>query len=113
MNADIKAQWVAALRSGDYKQTHGTLREGDAFCCLGVLCNLHAQAHPEFAAMQDSASVYMGAGAVLPEAVTRWAGLSDQRGNFVTIGRNDGRLAAHNDVGRTFAEIADAIEGQL
>lgn len=33
--------WVRALRSGKYeKQTDGYLRCGDAFCCLGVLCDL-------------------------------------------------------------------------
>ena len=32
---------IAALRSGDYEQTNGALRSRDAFCCLGVLCDLH------------------------------------------------------------------------
>ena len=45
MNPEIKAKWVAALRSGEYKQAKGQLRIGNSFCCLGVLCNLHAQAH--------------------------------------------------------------------
>jgi hypothetical protein len=42
MNAELKAKWVAALRSGDYKQTRGTLKDLDlkVFCCLGVLCEV-------------------------------------------------------------------------
>lgn len=36
MNADIRARWFAALRSGEYRQAQGRLRDGDAFCCLGV-----------------------------------------------------------------------------
>ena len=40
MDADLKAKWLEALRSGKYEQTQGTLRDGDAFCCLGVLCDL-------------------------------------------------------------------------
>lgn len=35
----IKKTWVAALRSGKYKQCEGTLYDpdGKSFCCLGVL----------------------------------------------------------------------------
>lgn len=37
MDAKIKAKWVTALRSGKYKQAHGTLCESDgALCCIGV-----------------------------------------------------------------------------
>jgi hypothetical protein len=38
MKAELKAQWVAALRSGDYKQGRYRLQEADGFCCMGVLC---------------------------------------------------------------------------
>jgi hypothetical protein len=38
MDAELKAKWVAALRSGSYKQTHGQLVKHDAYCCLGVWC---------------------------------------------------------------------------
>ena len=38
MDAKLKADWVKALRSGEYRQTRGVLQHGDAFCCLGVLC---------------------------------------------------------------------------
>lgn len=38
MNKTIKAKWLKALRSGDYKQTRRTLRDcSDKYCCLGVL----------------------------------------------------------------------------
>lgn len=41
MKAEMKADWIAALRSGEFRQTTGTLRqrspEGDSHCCLGVL----------------------------------------------------------------------------
>lgn len=41
MNADVKARWLAALRSGDYDQGQCRLRdEDDRFCCLGVLCDV-------------------------------------------------------------------------
>jgi hypothetical protein len=41
MNPDIKAKWVAALRSGEYKQGTGSLRNSqNEYCCLGVLCEV-------------------------------------------------------------------------
>ena len=49
MNKRIKNKWVKALRSGEYDQTDGTLAEvnldtgKESFCCLGVLCDIHAQ----------------------------------------------------------------------
>lgn len=37
----VKAEWIKALLSGDYKQGTGTLRdEADGFCCLGVYCDI-------------------------------------------------------------------------
>lgn len=44
LNPEIKKKWVKALRSGKYNQCDGQLRQGDTFCCLGVLCDLHRKA---------------------------------------------------------------------
>lgn len=45
MDKAIKARWVAALRSGKYKQGAGVLHNVDknTFCCLGVLCEITAE----------------------------------------------------------------------
>ena len=45
MKEEIKQQWIAALRSGQYVQGRGVLHEVPAegppkFCVLGVLCDL-------------------------------------------------------------------------
>lgn len=46
MNAELKAKWTAALRSGDYLQHTGKLQSyvypgsPPAYCCLGVLCKI-------------------------------------------------------------------------
>lgn len=37
-------EWTAALRSGKYSQGKNALRAGDNYCCLGVACDLIAQA---------------------------------------------------------------------
>jgi hypothetical protein len=47
MNIELGRRWVAALRSGDYRQGRGRLkrtRNGGtkvSYCCLGVLRELH------------------------------------------------------------------------
>ena len=45
MDSVIKQEWLAALRSGKYEQTTGSLciesmRYARRFCCLGVLCDI-------------------------------------------------------------------------
>ncbi len=115
MNKEIAKKWVAALRSGAYEQGVGRLRRNDKFCCLGVLCNLHAQEHPAIAAQQRSPISYMENSGGLPVAVMEWAGMFGQSGSLRTgtaIG-NSGyfKLAAMNDSGcYSFLSIAKAIE---
>jgi len=113
VNPEIKAKWVAALRSGDYKQGHFQLRKNNEFCCLGVLCNLHAIAHPEIAAKETDPRSYMGCDGFLPAAVTKWAG-RDTGSEKITIDGHEAQLVTHNDTFKhTFDQIADAIEEQL
>lgn len=33
----IQKEWVDALRSGEYKQGYRMLKQGEYYCCLGVL----------------------------------------------------------------------------
>lgn len=40
LDPEFKAKWVAALRSGEFKQTHGRLKSEAGHCCIGVLCHL-------------------------------------------------------------------------
>ena len=113
MKPEIKKLWVDALRSGEYKQTSDALRTGDNFCCLGVLCDLHAK---ETGGKWEGWH-YGGNQHTPPPDVVEWAGLDDQYGGEVVIAveMRDVQLAIteHNDSGRTFAEIANAIEEQL
>ena len=109
MKSSIAKLWTAALRSGQYKQTGGKLR-GEfngitSFCCLGVLCNLHAQAHPDIAARQPTTAEYMGRRLVLPNEVAEWAGMTGLLGYFKST-----TLANENDQGASFNKIADLID---
>ena len=106
MDADIKREWVAALRSGEYKQGRGQLCIDDHYCCLGVL----------YDACIDGEWVRGPGGgwsigphgvqtANLPFPVCDAIGLR--------LGDQD-RLIRMNDGGhKSFAQIADWIEANL
>lgn len=36
----LRDAWIEALRSGEYQQGEGLLKEYDYYCCLGVLCDV-------------------------------------------------------------------------
>ena len=40
MDRKYKAEWLKALRSGEYQQARGKLYDGTGYCCLGVLCKV-------------------------------------------------------------------------
>jgi hypothetical protein len=113
MNPEVKAEWVKALRSGEYKQTKNLLHKvGGGFCCLGVLCELAVKAGVIPAASRDkdddpSAWFYEGEESVTPGRVDRWAGITGADSGTV-----DGLVAA-NDGGIKFPAIADMIEERL
>ena len=119
MNPDIKQAWLDALRSGEYEQAYGKLRSGNSFCCLGVLCDLHAKATDN---VWDEAERYFNEPGALPPEVRDWADLPDTNpdmptppdviGKFTLAEYNDGK----RDIGvrpHTFTEIADLIERYL
>ncbi len=110
MNQEIKARWVAALRSGEYRQARGMLRDGDAFCCLGVLCDLHAK---ESGGEWDNDGEYHGADEILPADVVGWAGLiapNPFAGNHYLGTWNDGTTDVQP---QDFSAIAALIEEYL
>ncbi|MCA2570674.1 hypothetical protein [Microcystis sp. M42BS1] len=118
MNKEIKKRWVEALRSGEYKQGAGKLRDADnTFCCLGVLCNLHAQEHPDIAKEQNIGTVYMGRSTLLPREVAEWAEFGRKEKAATPTGADvctfRGRLSRLNDDGHSFTDIADIIEEYL
>lgn len=107
MKRKIAMAWAEALESGLYKQTTGKLREGSKFCCLGVLCNLHALAHPSIAACQDYTQEYMGLDSHPHSAVLKWAGVPASNHYFQY---EDSTLIGDNDTrGHDFKRIAATI----
>jgi hypothetical protein len=102
--AEVYKLWIKALRSGKYKQTDCILRRGDAFCCLGVLCDLaRKDGGPGWAATVSHSYLEQGHGGLLPDAMNR----------FLALGGATGALAKMNDGGRSFTEIAHYIEVEV
>jgi hypothetical protein len=120
MNPEIKAEWVADLRSGKFKQGRSTLRRNNQdgthdFCCLGVLAE---QAVRKGVATRYGVSgrhtEYVGSdGQVfvtgLSDEVNAWAGLPSEN---PPIGRSS-LMQMNDDDGASFDDIADAIERYL
>lgn len=105
MDQALVREWVKALRSGEYRQRHGQLRRGDAYCCLGV-----------------AADVAIKTG----KTPLRWEGdgLNDDR-SFLSIrdpdlqdalginGRQNCLTNLNDNEGATFPVIADWIETHI
>lgn len=113
MNKEIKARWVAALRSGVYTQTLNALHNEKGYCCLGVLCDLHAKETNTPWVPDAFSFLYVHEINVLPTIVRKWAGLKHQDPTVKVDGAHEA-LSNINDIQRkTFVEIADAIEKGL
>jgi hypothetical protein len=97
---DIAEKWVAALRSGEYKQCRHQLRtQVDEYCCLGVLCEVLKIPVGTPSPGIPRTYVYDGEPCTLSKSIRDRVGLVDC-----------GTLMSMNDDGETFATIADYIE---
>jgi hypothetical protein len=124
MNPEIKAMWVAALRSGEYKQGKGVLRTRDnCFCALGVLADVAAKRGVAEWHIDDDGDWIINTPdddhigfATLPPCVMRWSSLP-AGGPDLTIDGEQTNVVSMNDgdggKNSSFAEIANAIEEQL
>jgi hypothetical protein len=106
LSPEFKAKWLAALRSGKYEQGRGFLRsENDCYCCLGValdLCGVVWKADSWRDGRYGTAEHGSWAYPIAPERKT--LGLTLDQAH---------ELASLNDMGKSFAEIADYIEKNL
>ena len=98
-------KWLAALRSGDYQQGTGQLKNGDRYCCLGVACEISGLGAWEFDNYRCLSDVHSGS---LPKEVQRALGLASDVG---WVGEKS--LVSLNDIEKlTFNQIADLIESR-
>jgi hypothetical protein len=123
MKESVKNLWVEALRSGEFKQGTGELKNSDnAYCCLGVLCEIYSK---EMKRMKKKApkfeedNSYLNKQGVLPEEVMKWSGMNSEEGslnNSYKIKANLKNSTSYsylitlNDDGASFKRIAQIIE---
>ena len=115
MNPTIKALWLTALRSGEYQQAKGALYQvkENAFCCLGVLCDLHSKVNDAVWDTDFNDAEYFADDSALPQEVMDWAGVTQASGCYLedpADGDTECNLAVINDHGADFQHIADIIE---
>lgn len=115
MPKELLAKWLAALRSGDFQQCRGSMMKVDegqpGFCCLGVLAKVADADESEMARGTPSRRFLDSARIEFVTEGPKSNGLMDSAdaGNpYLPPIQNFATCA--NDGGRTFAEIADAIE---
>lgn len=108
MDKKIKAKWLKALRSGEYKRGKEFLYQvcGDEhrFCCLGVLAHIASPVPWRRAPGHSGVYMFNGKAGLLPVSFRNKIGL-DEKAQDKLIGMNDG--------GKSFKTIANWIEKNL
>lgn len=126
MNPEVKADWIAALRSGEYPQTRARLwrhiETGDdsrpaGYCCLGVLTDLYNKKTGKgswvadgFFGMRFTDETGEGSATGLTRAVEDWANLHHGDAGTELVEFNDSIDSTRH---RDFNGIADWIEENL
>lgn len=136
MKSAIRDLWLDLLVSGQYDQTQSVLQSHEGgFCCLGVLCDIHANVAPSNKRLAwesgDEGMEYDGVAGMPSLAIGRWAFPElkeldqadyqwDDKLNMNVLkfpdtpsGRAEAlmnELAKMNDGGKTFLQIAKIIE---
>jgi hypothetical protein len=136
MNPNVKEKWLNALRSDEYSQTRGVLMNEGGFCCLGVLCDIYSK---EQNVPWDSERRIFGKGGEVPTEIQLWAGfveenpekMHEEDDDYIETVSNPGNpkvnhkpeyssftssialSVLNDDIGLSFAEIADLIEKQM
>ena len=119
MKQEWKDKWVAALKSGNYEQGTGCLRNKDRFCCLGVLCdiinkelevgkwdNKYFNNNDHYVFRINDTIDHGG----LPLQIQEIAGIGSRSGSINYINKKYETLSYLNDKGSTFEQIAEIIE---
>jgi len=102
MPAKLKAEWLKALRGGNYKQAQSELKnENNGYCCLGVLemCGL-GEVEPD--------AHYSGRSLTTPSSDALYSmGISPSEFPLTTL------IHMNDTLANTFSEIADYVETNI
>lgn len=110
MDPEVKVQWLAALRSGNFMQATGELKCDHGSCCLGVLAEINGDLVP-------SDKVIFSPGA---HKFHNLAHPGSSSHNMVPVGycgltseAIDVLWPMNDNQGKSFTQIADWIEENL
>lgn len=109
MKKEVAKKWVDALRSGNYLQAHGRIRDkcpvgGYRYCCLGVLTKL---------AEDEGIEVPSWYTTLLPKTVQKWAEMDGNPMLKSPEGEHElskSAIRLNDQMQLSFLEIADWIE---
>jgi len=127
----LKNKWIKALTGGKYKQTKGSLRRGNSYCCLGVFCDI-VKGKSKWNRFIGTSYSLMDQEGILPATITSKYFPNNSNTVFLkkeTISKMKNKalskrivrycssdtvtLAGLNDRGFTFKEIAEVIKDCL
>lgn len=112
-NKENLQKWVAALRSGKYKQGREKLKQpgliGEPkYCCLGVACDISEVGSWDNLFYRVGDEFHSGK---LPSAVAQWLGVESNPTLFSElVGRPSSAIELNDKFMNSFTGIADAIE---
>lgn len=120
---EFKTKWLEALRSGKYEQAHRFLRVGNAFCCLGVACEISGRGH--WVEVQDAGIysqpikkfVFYSGSVVLPYNANIFSNMDPSIPQYLTrlndLGLRDKKAHGTALYPWDFKKIADYIEANV
>lgn len=112
MKRELRDGWCSDLRSGNFPQTFGALRNASGYCCLGVLGERLGKMNEqcsEYYGWQSKIWDWGGAHVCPPVKDTEAAGLPTSAVEEL-MRMNDGSVQHPS---KTFPEIADWIEANI
>lgn len=103
-------KWANALRSGKFKQTHGTLQDENGYCCLGVACEIFI---PKNKKERELGGYLVGTMPRDQEASPEWLKCVNgdlRRRSFLSAEEDVSFTKLNDRLNYTFDMIADIIE---
>jgi len=119
---EARREWVAALRSGKYKQTNAYLNRVIAdgnlpvgMCCLGVACDVFGPRNNlQWTPSTDGTILIMGSRmSVLPDGIAAVLGIGPNGDLMEMVGVHTYLWSLNDSRNYTFAQIAQVIEDQF
>ena len=96
----VRALWISALRSGEYRQTIDCLRNNKGFSAMGVACDVIGKRYGITWRRMDRVTGILGKFTTMPKAFLQLLGISADEAEFIE---------KMSDSGTGFREIASII----